>query len=542
MLRFVAKKRQRAGIAFILTMIILTIIAAFAVAMASLASTSVQITDNRQKAGSALSAAQSGIDYAKYFAANVNASLPSTTNNIVSSVEANAVWAVLCQKLQNDTTDILSVSSSGTFADSTGGGTQITTNPVSIDADTSFSLRFFRYNALPNIIKIRVIGTDSAITKTIEMQMRIQKDSEVLHYAIAGRGRIIVTGDSTINGPVFSTWRKINWKPPVETTTETTVNGSLSTVLTKQQLADAGWQLATTDALGQPLFDADGNIIHTAGDTIQGYYEGVNYAQSAETMPGLSENDYDTSSYKTMCTTTIPVSSTTHREYFPHEPGNYTVKKDTGGYRFDRYVYDGQTFTNAKLPGGRNALFTNCTFNEVLFVESSSFASSTSKCNNVRFDNCTFNGVIVTDIPKNSSIQWIQNCLYFTGTANFNNTSSIQEATILAPNFNVNLGNTAVVEDGESSTLTGAIVGGIVDIRGNAEINGTIISTYDTSAHSEGYVSNIGFADDGGSEGGLPEDVGTIHITPSPDNLLPSGIATPIVITTLQSTYSEINN
>ncbi|MFA6176591.1 MAG: hypothetical protein WC765_08445, partial [Phycisphaerae bacterium] len=76
----------------------------------------------------------------------------------------------------------------------------------------------------------------------------------------------------------------------------------------------------------------------------------------------------------------------------------------------------------------------------------------------------------------------------------------------------------------------------------NAEVNGTIISTYDTSTHSDGYVSNIGFADDGGSEGGLPEDVGTINITPSPDSLLPSGIATPIVITTLQSTYSEINN
>lgn len=541
MLSFMTKNRHRSGIAFILTMIILTIIAAFAVALASLASTSVQITDNRQKAGSALSAAQSGIDYAKYFAAYVTASLPSTTNNTVSSDDANAVWASLCYKLQNNNNDVVSINSSGTFTDSTGTGSQIITNPISITADTGFSLRFFRYNASPNIIKIQATGTDGSITKTVEMQMRIEKESSVLRYAFAGRGRIIVTGDSTINGPVFSTWKKIQWMSPVETTAETTINGSISTVLTKQELADAGWQLGTTDALGLPLRDSYGNIIHGTNDTIQGYYEGVNYAQTADTMPGLDEDDYDTSSYKAMCTTTIPVSSTT-REYFPHLPGDYTQRKEPGDYRFDRNIYNNQTFTNAKLPGGRNALFTNCTFNEVLFIESSSFSSSTSKCNNVRFDNCTFNGVIVTDIPKNSSIQWIQNCLYFTGEASFNNTSSIQEATILAPNFNVNLGNTAVVEEGESSTLTGAIVGGIVDVRGNAEINGTIISTYDTSAHSNGYVSNIGFADDGGSEGGLPEDVGTIHITPSPENLLPSGIATPIVITALQSTYCEINN
>lgn len=535
MVKFIAKNGRRSGVALILTMIILTIIAAFAVALASVAATSVQITDNRQKAGSALSAAQSGIDYARYFAAHIPINMV-TPNNTVSSDDANTVWTTLCQNLQACTYGGVTVLSSGTFT----GGRQITTNPVNISAGTSFSLRFFRLNASPNIINIQATGTDSSITKTIEMQMRIEKESSVLQYAVAGRGRIIVTGNSTINGPVFSTWRKINWKPPLETTSETTVNGSISTVLTKQQLADAGWQLATTDALGVPLVDASGNIIHTTGDTIQGYYEGINYAQSASTMPGLSENDYDTSSYKTMCTTTVPLSTTT-REYFPHEPGNYTVKKDTGGYRYDRYVYTGQTFTNALLPKGRNALFQNCTFNEVLYVESSSFASSTSKCNNVRFDNCTFNGVIVTDIPKNSSIQWIQNCLYFTGTANFNNTSSIQEATILAPNFNVNLGNTAEVEAGESSTLTGAIVGGIVDIRGNAEVNGTIISTYDTSAHSDGYVSNIGFADDGGSEGGVPEDVGTINITPDPTNLLPSGITTPIVITPLQDTYREIN-
>jgi hypothetical protein len=380
---------------------------------------------------------------------------------------------------------------------------------------------------------VRSIGTDSDMTRTIEMELQIQKSSEVLKYAVAGRGRIIVTGNTTIDGPVFSTWYKAEWASPVETTSGTTINGTISTVLTEEELAAAGIQLETLDANGNPIYDPE--------DKVQGYYEGIDYNQPSECMPGLSAEDYDTSAYKNLCTA-IPVSSATKTEYFPHQTGNYTKKKDSGSYSFSRYTYENQTFTDAKLPPGRNALFKNCTFEGVFFVQTNSNTSSKSKCNNVRFEDCQFNGVIVTDVPKNSTIQWIHNCLYFTGEAHFNNTSSYKEATILAPNFNVNLGNTAELEEGSTSSINGAIVGGIVDVRGNAEINGTIISTFDTSNFSSGYVSNIGFADDGGSEGGLPEDVGTIHITCSPEQLLPSGVTSPIVIKPLQNTYREINN
>jgi hypothetical protein len=132
----------------------------------------------------------------------------------------------------------------------------------------------------------------------------------------------------------------------------------------------------------------------------------------------------------------------------------------------------------------------------------------------------------------------MKNCLYFTGEETFQNNTSIP-ATILAPNFNVNLGNTNP-NSGENNVLTGAIVGGIVDVRGNAEVYGTIISMYDTSGYSSGYVSNIGATlGDGGSETTDPGDVGVINITPDPDKMLPSGITTPIIIKPLQDTYSE---
>jgi hypothetical protein len=193
------------------------------------------------------------------------------------------------------------------------------------------------------------------------------------------------------------------------------------------------------------------------------------------------------------------------------------------------------TFTNSKLPNNYNALFRNCTFEEVLYVDCAK--STSTNYNNVRFEDCTFNGVIVTDTP--SQLKWQHNALYFTGQATFENTSSIQEATILAPHFNVNLGNTNPVQS-DNNVLKGAIIGGIVDVRGNAQIEGTIISMCDTTQWSSGYVTNIGATlNDGGSETTVLGDVGVISITPDAGQMLPSGILSPIVLKPLHNTYSE---
>jgi hypothetical protein len=78
-----------------------------------------------------------------------------------------------------------------------------------------------------------------------------------------------------------------------------------------------------------------------------------------------------------------------------------------------------------------------------------------------------------------------------------------------------------------------------VDVRGNARIYGTIISMFDTSTYSSGYVTNIGAANDGGSES-VGYSGGTIEITPDPERLLPSGITTPVIISPVNNTYSEL--
>ena len=324
--------------------------------------------------------------------------------------------------------------------------------------------------------------------------------------------------------------------------------GTLNTVLARDDIESHGYQLETLNSEGQPI-DVNGNPLegnyedryYGPDDVVQGYHENINYDQSVADIPGMDISDYDTDVYN-QGLTNIPSCPVADREveYFPHAAGNYNYPRDgtpshTPDEKLTRHVYENQTFTNARLPDNFNALFRNCTFEEVLYIDCSK--SGSSSYNNVRFQDCTFDGVIVTDVPQ--TFKWTKNCLYFTGSATYSNQSSIQEATILAPHFNVNLGNTNP-EQSDNNVLTGAIVGGIVDVRGNAQIYGTIVSMCDTTQWSSGYVTNIGATlDDGGSETTELGDIGVIEITPEEEKMLPSGITSPIVFSPKQETYSE---
>jgi len=542
--------KNHKGAALIISMIFVLIFSALAVSMATLTGTNVQIANNQRKVNNALSAAESGLECGRYIVATV--SLDSTLYNHVTDDEANKVWADLCQHLQTEQLDGQIVADAKGFTDSIESGDEITTSSINFGSDAAFEVRFYRYDDDPCTIKLQSTGTDSGVTRQINVDMKITKDAKVLNYAIASRGRMWLTGDSTIHGDIFSSWNRPEISP-FDMTRDSRVEGTINTVLSREDIENEGYQLETVDENGNPI-DVNGGPLgdnyedryYTADDEIQGYHEGINYDQlDEENMPGMDIADYDTDEYKDMTTVEnggsgdIPASGTIQTEYFPHAAGDYNLPRDgtpgsTSNRRLDRHVYEDQTFTDVRLADDRNALFTNCTFDGVLYIDCYKTGSA---YNNVRFEDCTFNGPIITDVPQ--EFEWKHNCLYFTGEATFDNQSDIQEATILAPHFNVNLGNTNPAES-DNNVLTGAIVGGIVDVRGNAQIYGTIISMCDTTQWSSGYVTNIGATlDDGGSETTEAGDVGVISITPDEDKMLPSGISSPIVIKPLQDTYSE---
>jgi len=520
---------KRKGAALIISMIFVLVFSALAVSMASLSGVNLQIADNQRKVNSALSAAESALECGKYIVANTP--LPSTAINVVTATQANQVWSTLCDQVQAQPW--------------VAGQAQQTENEIITPAvnfgaaSASFQVRFYRDDTYT--IQLEGIGTDGQVERQVGIDTTITKDNEVLNYAIASRGRMWLTGDTTIHGDIFSSWDRPEISP-YNMTSDSAVLGTINTVLTLDQIEGQSYQLETLNEDGCPI-DANGDPLSTnyeeryygPYDEVQAYHEGINYGQPYQDIPGMDISDYDTDGYNDGLTG-IPSCPSEQREveYFPHAAGDYTQPK-SGSRQLTRHVYENQTFTNARLPDNRNALFRNCTFENILYIDC--YKSGSAGYNNVRFENCAFNGVIVTDVPQ--VFKWQNNCLYFTGEATFNNTSGVQEATILAPHFNVNLGNTNP-EQSDNNVLTGAIIGGIVDVRGNAQIYGTIISMCDTTQWSSGYVTNIGATlNDGGSETTELGDIGVISITPEEDEMLPSGITSPIVIKLLQDTYSE---
>lgn len=528
---------KRSGAVLIVSMIFVVIFSALAVSMVTLSGANAQLASNQFRLSSALSAAESGLECGKYIMTIANASLPSTAHNMVSAAEANQVWSILCAQVQAQPWVGNQAQQEAT----------VITSPAMTfgDANSSFQVKFSRIGT--HTIRLEGLGSNGQTTRRVSIDMIVQKDRDILNYAVASRGRMWLTGQSTIHGDVYSDWNRPEISP-FNMTGDSAVLGTINTALTLAQIDSQSYQLETLDADGNPI-DANGAPLginfedryYSAGDEIQAYHEGINYGQQNGNMPGMDIGDYVTDTYDSGLTD-IPSCPTGSREveYFPHAAGNYNYPRNgtpsyTSNRRLTRHVYENQTFTNAKLPSNRNALFRNCTFENVLYVDCAKSASS--YYNNVRFENCTFNGTIVTEAPQ--SFKWMHNTLYFTGQATFDNTSAIQEATILAPHFNVNLGNTNPVQS-ENNVLTGAIIGGIVDVRGNAQIYGTIVSMADTTQWSSGYVTNIGATlNDGGSETTELGDVGVIGITPDADQMLPNGIISPIVIKPQQDTYTE---
>ena len=580
------------GAVLVLSMIFIVLFSALAVALASLSGANVQVASNQHKINTALHAAQSGLEFAKYLVKTV--SLASTSTNTVTDSQADTVWTTLCSWA---TTKNLGGQTPSVGAITNGEKLTIASMDLGTECGTC-TLSLSRYDSDPRTIHVRSTGLcgdgSQPVTRSVAMDLSITKANDVLNYAIATRGRMWLTGDTTINGDVFSAW-DVPSISPFNMTSDSTVLGTINTVLTQNQIDSQDYQMETLSNDDQPLFtfgttvyDADGQIVtdnygtvdgdgylvdldgnavydddggrvavdyanrvYSSGDEIQAYHRNINYGQTASTgMPGMDISDYDTSAYKnaipsvTVSAAGATVSNgiistsgiSTVTEYFPHASGSYSTASSSGSVKLTRYKYANKTFSNVRLSSGKNALFTGCTFEGVLYIDCGT-PSSTTSYNNVRFEDCNFNGVIVTNTPQ--AFKWQRNTLYFTGEATFDNQSTVQEATILAPHFNVNLGNTNPDQD-DNNVLTGAIVGGIVDIRGNAQIYGTIISMADTTSYTSGYVSNIGATlDDGGSETTTVDDIGVIAITPEEETMLPSGITTPIVINPNPKTYSE---
>lgn len=274
---------------------------------------------------------------------------------------------------------------------------------------------------------------------------------------------------------------------------------------------------------------------------------------------------------------------------------------------YNRPVYKNMTFCDVQIPKGTNALFENCTFIGVTFVDTETNNtdefynyngmmdengnyihrdknvsvvdpitgvttevsgndpnfSTKNLSNNIRFESCKFEGAVVSNAP--TAYTQVRNKINFTGNTQFADMTSQAEtphlsaserelyrrSTILAPHMSVEMGTfVGAVDANEKINLSGTIVAGIVDMRGDIKINGTLLTTFlpvsdtgpvigDSSPH---FNTTLGYfaSAEGDLEAERPDiGLGKIRIRYDPTLPLPDGITAPISLTPMRATYFE---
>lgn len=260
---------------------------------------------------------------------------------------------------------------------------------------------------------------------------------------------------------------------------------------------------------------------------------------------------------------------------------------------YDRPVYENITFQNVTIPKGTNALFKNCKFIGVTFVDTEvqntdpmynyagmqesdgaqkhpdkkvtipgyadPIADTKTISNNIRFDGCTFEGSVVS--PAAQEYTHVRNKIAFTGTTRFevdDSTSLTPEekrlykrSAMLLPSYSVELGTFLdPAAASETVRLTGTIVAGIIDMRGQVQIEGTILTTFEPQSDtgpvlgqtSPNFNTTLGyFPSTGGDlEAELPgAALGVIQLRYNEDIPLPDGILGPIEMRPVAATYFE---
>ena len=361
------------------------------------------------------------------------------------------------------------------------------------------------------------------------------------------------------------------------------------------------------------LADYAGWDAGAAGGNIRDYYRGpVNSGRGKDPLTFQADDtsvyeytpsDFDVSSFRNMATGDLAAQAA--QQAGQHNPSDPDSPQPLGETVFesvpfeaahpydwyDRAIYENMTFTNVTIPRGTNALFRNCTFIGVTFVDTASDnvdpnynyagmmeADGSLKypdrvasvggadvddtrlvSNNLRFHDCTFEGGMVSEVPN--EFTHVRNKITFTGTSRFkideadhlsaSEKQLFKRSTILMPHYSVEMGTFVdPYASTETVELSGTIVTGLIDLRGQVKVNGTILTTFEpvsgegpvVGETSPQFNTTLGYFSSaaGDLESELPAiGVGAISVRYDENMPLPDGILGPIEIRPVMATYFE---
>jgi len=501
---------SRRGFSSLMATLFVALFAVLAISYMALSNINVQMSRNHRDMNAALSAAESGLEYLhnlmNYYVVTYGI---RTFQQEVTEDDAYALFDDLHDFMQVELngSPMLEGSIVGSPAEiyengRTGQQIVIPNLMFANNERARFSLQIRQFFDNPMTLEAISMGTMAGISRRITIQYALVKDKRFLEFSVVSKSPVNITDNSLVGTGIYTDWQNPEIAPPVTLAGVSTIDGNISTVLNPEDF----------DGLGYTLEDVN-----------QGTYGDIHYGEAEVDMP--TADDFDTSMYAKETSVLSSGHTYNQKEYYPHAPGSYTTPLPMS-VELNRTVYENITIDEKRSIAG-NALFKNCVFEGVFYIGTTDGIGT----NNVRFENCTFNGPIVTGVPpKFGPEDWKKNALYFTGDCVFNNTT-MEEATILAPNYNVDIGNGT-----GTSTLTGLVLGGVVDVGGDATVDGTIVSMADPLELGEyaGMIdTTIGTSDQG---------THNIGVTPSPDRLLPMGISMKILIIRDGNSFVELDN
>ncbi len=596
------KRRDRSGVAYILALLMLALCTSFAVAFSSSTNLEVQRGSTYRKMLPARLAVESGMDFAIWAMSDVE------SNRYLTEVPdmAEVLRAHFATKLPNQTVTL--VEGNGTAANPrkiTVSSTPLSANQ-NFSFELIVTATDAVNNNVPSEMELVVTGVSGDISRKAGVMFAVGEDKSLLNYAVASAVRAVVRGNNTvIDGGIVSSWDRvvgkgeranvddIAWPLDFGNTDDgdralenIQINGSIATTMSQDEFESAYdgesamSAIRDADLRGKIEYDAPDPATYTADDfdtsAIRDRPEApvgqVALAGQKRTLPfsAYSSGDLNNTNERLL---------TIRAGRFEEDPVPQSTDERVmlsfwaGGYIFARAFYaghnddNGNSFSNLHVPKGTHAYFQDCTFKGITYIEvdetinlteddadnilsgmdgSGTNKSNTDTVNNIIFENCRFEGPVVTGVPRN--FRYWQNCLNFLGDTTFVGSAIEEEmpgVTVMAPNFNVAIGDLDEGEVDSSSEISGLIVAGILDLRDNATVNGTILSMANLDWLDDDDVwkwgTNIGnwedSAEDFPGSGYTPS--GFVTITPNPDNVIPGGMKKSYTMLRVSGSYTE---
>lgn len=163
----------------------------------------------------------------------------------------------------------------------------------------------------------------------------------------------------------------------------------------------------------------------------------------------------------------------------------------------------------ADIPSDQVSITTGYnTLAEPLVVGGKRIVDTKALSNNIRFHSCTIVGSVVSDNP--TVFTNIRNKVQFTGKTKFTTKNpenpddpaynpseealaEINKSSMILPNYSVDVGNFNAPPD-QDIHLQGAVIAGLMDIRGNVTVDGALLMTFDPQPGTKPMVDVAGNA------------------------------------------------